>query len=283
MKLTNKHNLPIPLYNAVKNDGYHSIGDFSATTLLKSPRQVWLARRHYDELEEDCSDRIWALFGQSIHAILERGEDANSLVEEQMVVDIEGVKVAGSCDLFDGETVTDYKTTSVWSVIYGSSMEAWEQQLNIYAHLYRKHGFNPRAVQIVAILRDWSKSKAKFDLNYPQSNVVCISLPLWTEEKQLEFIESRVNALLVTANLTDKELPLCTKAERWQDEDKYAVMQKGKKRALKLHTDLNDAENHAAQVGGYVESRIAEPRKCADYCSCNMYCDWYNRFLEGKK
>ena len=75
MKITNRMNLPQPLVSAIERDPYVRVGDVSVTSLAKSPRQFWLERRHAEEIEEDASDRIWALLGSIGHKILERAGD----------------------------------------------------------------------------------------------------------------------------------------------------------------------------------------------------------------
>ena len=72
MKLTNHFNLPDTFFQAVLNDKY-SRGDaqYSATDLIRPPRITILSRRYWDEIEEDVSERIWALLGKAVHAILE--------------------------------------------------------------------------------------------------------------------------------------------------------------------------------------------------------------------
>lgn len=79
-KLHNRAGLPESIARAVSNDGYDSGRPkdvdpsryFTTTTLVAPTRQVHLKRRHADEIEEDVSDRIWSLLGQSVHTILER-------------------------------------------------------------------------------------------------------------------------------------------------------------------------------------------------------------------
>jgi len=69
MIITNKHNLPEPLYRAIARDVQPREG-FSITDLIQPPRMTQLSRRHWDEIEEDASDRIWLVLGSSVHYIL---------------------------------------------------------------------------------------------------------------------------------------------------------------------------------------------------------------------
>lgn len=73
MKLTNKHNLPKAFYRAVKNDTYSKgDADYSSTGLLTPPQQAALRKLHSEDVVEDVSDRVWAIMGTSVHAILEQ-------------------------------------------------------------------------------------------------------------------------------------------------------------------------------------------------------------------
>jgi len=64
MKLTNKFNLPDPIVNAVQNQGYTpGSSDITVTQLIQPPLIRQLNKKHWDDIEEDASDRVWALFG----------------------------------------------------------------------------------------------------------------------------------------------------------------------------------------------------------------------------
>lgn len=72
MKITNKYNLPEPIYKACQMDTHRTHGDISVTTLIDAPQIRYLKRKHNDVLEQDVSEMLWALQGTAMHAILER-------------------------------------------------------------------------------------------------------------------------------------------------------------------------------------------------------------------
>jgi hypothetical protein len=77
MKITNNHHLPEPLYQAiVAQSQAHSAGEaeISCTQLIDSPLIRWLWRTYEDEIEEDATDRLWALYGSIAHKLLEAYE-----------------------------------------------------------------------------------------------------------------------------------------------------------------------------------------------------------------
>ena len=63
---------------------------------------------------------------------------------------------------------------------------------------------------------------------------------------------------------------------RWATDDKYAVMKNGRKSALRVFDNREDAEVYLREKGGdYIQDRPAESRKCMDYCSCCEYCNFW--------
>lgn len=79
MKITNRLGLPQALVDAIKNDDYDKgDADISVTQLLDPPRKVALVEAHAADLEEDASDRLYALFGKIGHGILEQANGGST-------------------------------------------------------------------------------------------------------------------------------------------------------------------------------------------------------------
>ena len=158
MKITNSLGLPEAIVKAVENDPY-SKGDaeFSVTELLSPPRQRALRIAHKEELTEDVKDRLWALYGQIAHLILERA-NMNDLAEKRLFGEIEGVRVSGQFDTLcieDG-TLSDYKFTTVWGFKASTKPKVeWIAQLNMQLELLRQNGLEAKSLRIVGLLRDW--------------------------------------------------------------------------------------------------------------------------------
>jgi hypothetical protein len=273
MKLTNKRNLPDAFFQAVKNDGYsRGDADLSVTQAIDSPQVVELTRQNWDKLEEDVEDRVWSLFGQVTHGILERA-NVHAVAERRLTIEIEGWKVSGGMDLYDIDgTLTDYKTTSAWSLIF-DGVEKWEKQLNCYAVLLRRHGHKVEKLQVVAMLRDWQRSRAQDDPTYPQSMVVNVDIPLWAPEIAEKYLRERV-ILHKQARLTGQWSP-CTAKERWERGEKWAVKKIGGKVAVR--GGLFDSEAEAKAFVGfdknlYVEHRPGVPGRCLNYCAVKSFC-----------
>lgn len=273
--LTNRMKLPRSIVAAVTNDPYtKGNSNISVTALIQPPYQRKL--RESVEVVEDVSDRIWSLLGQSVHNVLERAypEGAtDAVVEERLFSEVNGWIVSGQMDVLENNVLNDFKVTSVWSA---KGKKEWEQQLNLLAALcareYDKTGdakYIVHSAQIIAIYRDWVQSKAKFDNgDYPDSQVGVIPIKLWSRDEQEAYLLERVKAHQAA------EPEPCTDEDRWKTEDVYALMKEGRKSAVKLFDNVDDAENamSAAGKGHSVVLRPGEYRRCAQYCNVSHEC-----------
>jgi hypothetical protein len=275
--LTNKKGLPETFVTALDRD-YHKSADYSASQLLKPARMVHLENRHSSEIVEDVTDKIWALFGSAVHGVLQNGETDNQLVEQYMKSEIDGVTLSGMADLYEDGIIYDYKVTSVWSYIYmEDKLQEWESQLNTYAYLFSKYGFELKGLKIVMILRDWQASKAKFDSNYPDCQVQIVPVNLWPAKKTLQHLKDRIKVYEDTKLLQDNELPECSFKERWGKPPKFAVMKNGRKSAVKVSDSKTAALSLIEAKGNdhYLEIRTGEQWKRCEYCRVSAFCNQY--------
>lgn len=283
MKITNRSNLPKPLYDMAVRDYKYIPKRYSVTSLLKPVRQILLTRRHDTEIEQDCSEMIWMLFGQAVHKCLEEAGDSEELYkEEKLTVNLQnGYTVSGILDLYDINEgiVTDYKTASVWKVMF-RDYDEWRKQGLMYAWQLRKNGLPCNKAVFYAILKDWSKAEMKRKHDYPKNPVVRIEFDI--NEESLDKIDNYINlkmeAIIENENCPDSELPLCSEADRWNTGTKFAVMKKGRKTALRVLDSHEAALEWRENNGGdYIEERKGEDKKCMDYCSCCQFCDYWQK------
>jgi hypothetical protein len=273
MKYTNKHNLPECFVNALKSDNYdYKLDAISVTTLIDSPYIARLKKEHYDDVEEDVIDNTWKLIGSSIHELLEKSKSNTDIIEHRMEKKIDGTKVRGKFDLYEGKTriLYDYKITSVWSVIYKSRLDDWIKQLNCYAYLFDRE---IRQLKIITILRDWTKSK-KNDNNYPRNQISVINLNLWDRKTQENYIKKR----LYLHNNNNGNV--CSPEERWQKPTTYAVKLPRKKNALRVLKNEEEAKEYIKNnkiEKGYIEIREGQDVRCQNYCSYNLWCEYYKK------
>lgn len=285
MQITNNHNLPESFVNFARNDKYSKgKSDISVTTLIDSPRVRLLREANSAELTSDASDMIWPLFGTAVHHILESSKnDEGVTLEERLYADVNGWVLSGAVDhqKTDGKTIsiTDYKVTSVWSVIYGKI--EWEQQLNCYAFLAQKNkGMKVKSLQICAILRDWNRREAERKEEYPKAPVVLIDIPIWPDTKRIEYIKERI-AMHQDAQVgydLSGDFPLCSDEERWKRGEAWAVKKKGLKRAMRVFDNEEDAEKFMTgqTVPVELEHRAGELVRCnGDYCGVANFCSQF--------
>lgn len=283
MMITNQNDLPAPLVSALSFDDYDK-GDANISTsgTIQPVRIRQLEIRHADEITEDASERLWLMLGSIGHKIIERADTTNHLSEERIYAKVAGWTVSGKADLLGPDMILDdFKFTSVWAI--KELKPEWEQQLNVYAWLYRKNGFEVKQARIIAVLRDWSKLRAKREPEYPQTGVVIREVPLWTPVVQEDFVTNRVIQHRVAEGSREDQLPLCTEKERWHKPDTWAVKKKGNKRAVRVFNDQGEAASFASCSGKpdlWVEHRPGVDVRCVSYCRVAQFCS-HGRALAG--
>lgn len=271
MKITNKYNLPEAVYNACARPHPKKEGRLSATDLISGPLVRELTIKHWDDLAEDASDRLWAMMGQVGHGILENNAPANSFSETKWETHYGRWVIVGVTDIYDRGDISDYKFTSVYSFLYGVKPE-WIKQLNVYAWQWRQEGLPVTGLSVMVLLRDWQTSKARNEQGYPPIPFQVVELPLWTSEEQEAYIESRVT-------LFDEPAKCCTDEERWKKADVYAVKKKGNKTARggKLCTSQTEADGFISsnpEQKWEIEFRQGGYRKCEGYCLVSKFCPY---------
>jgi hypothetical protein len=284
MNITNNHNLPQSFVNFARNDKYSKgQSDISVTTLIDSPRVRLLREAKSSEMTSDAADMIWPLFGTAVHHILESAsEDEGVILEERLYATVNDWILSGAVDHQKIENnsinITDYKVTSVWSVIHGKI--EWEQQLNCYAFLSQKNkGMKVKSLQICAILRDWNRREAERRDEYPQAPVILVDIPLWPDTKRIEYIKERVEMhqdAQINFDLAQM-FPPCSDEERWKRGEAWAVKKKGNKRAQRVFDNeasagefMKDKENLE------IEHREGEYVRCkGDYCGVANFCSQF--------
>jgi hypothetical protein len=181
MKITNKLNLPAGLVKAVSTERHNADKCISATTLLQGVKQIILTDRHWDDLEDDVSDRVWAIWGTAVHSLLEQ-EGEHDFTEQQMSYPVGDITVTGRIDNYDMQNgiICDYKTASIWKVKAGD-FDDWYKQGMIYAWLLAKNGFSVKKCRFITMLKDHRKTEASRNYQYPKN-------PVYVYEFDITFI-----------------------------------------------------------------------------------------------
>lgn len=287
MPITNALGLPKPFVDAVSRDYKPKPNRYSVTRVLGGTCEAVLQKRHADEADGDVADMVWAIFGSAVHKILEESEESDSQLKENWLsVQVDGYELSGIFDLYDDETktVTDYKTCSVWKIKFGD-YEDWRRQTLLYCWMLRQNGFDARRGEIVALIKDHSKRDARFKASegYPPHPV---HVERWEfSDADFEWAERHVrdwfDEVRMQEELEDGYLSPCSEEQRWHKPDKWAVMKKGRKTAIRVYSTKQDAHQRAAgenrEAKGepyYVEFRRGEDTKCEGYCDVAKWCPY---------
>ena len=275
---TNKNSYPEWLCNMLQYNPYTTgpkKSDISVTQLIDSPQILALRKEHRDKISEDVSDRVWAVWGSAVHSVCELANLSNSktLVEKRFHHTYSDRVISGQVDIYDLEDsgIYDIKTVSAYALMHGVK-PVWEQQLNVLANLMSESGWSVKRLFIVAFAKDWSQKSASNSDNYPQHPLTIIPIELWGKQAQQDYIEQRLQR-----HFWDDKI--CNKEEKWQSEDKTAVMKKGKVRAVKLFDTKDDANDFIImqkdQEKLFLEDRPGYSMRCKMYCNVKQFCPQY--------
>lgn len=294
MILTNKHGLPDQLVKVVEATLYepHPLGEnrFSVTELIGPPLIRTLKAKYWSEITQDVSDFLWMLLGTAVDNILsgfDEGVVAQHKIELAVPINGKNVTVVGKPDVIRGDTIEDWKTTSVYSFMNNQVKPEWEAQLNTYSYLRdSENGFdNQKLIKhltINAILRDFVGYKA-IEKDYPDVAFKCMPVRLWSITERERYIKER---LLDHINNPLRE---CTPEEKWQRETVYVLRKNGVKKAalasypgsggkqkFTSESDLLTIANGKGLTGGkyYIEKRLGECTRCKNYCAVKEMCKY---------
>ena len=274
MEITNKNNLPEVFKKFSELNAHSSEGaDITVTSLIDSPQIFRLRKQHDEEMTEDVSDRVYSILGTAVHKILEVGSDDGCIVEERLHAEFDGMTVSGAIDLQtpagSSYLLSDYKTCTAYTLIYNvEGKPEWERQLNVYDALCRHNGKNIIGLEVIAIVRDWSKASVG-RRHYPNNPVVRVPITRWDPETQDEYIADRVKA-------HKNVLMGCSSAERWGKPEQFAVHNDKTKsdRASKLCGTHQEATDWIGKRSGFrIEVRPPSYTRCDNnYCNVSEFC-----------
>jgi len=282
MTITNNHNLPQPIINALEMVRYKGVSDrfASVTELLNPPWLQALKEKHNDEITEDASESIYQLFGTAFHAIMEKSNPSAG-TEKTLVAEINGRKITGTADLYLDRVVYDWKVTSAYTVMHESRIKEWTTQLNIYAWLFEKSGYEVRDLWIIAFIRDWRRSEQLRNGGQYPAKCQPISINKIPSNVVERYINHRMDLLEDARN---GRADPCKPSDHWARGETWAVHKDGRKSALRLLPTHSEAEsfidNHTDKSKLRIEHRPAYRVRCEEYCSVSQFC---TDFQESKR
>lgn len=255
------------------------------TQLLQPAPQLAMTDHYWKELTQSLDDLLPAMLGVAWHKYLE-GSMGYGAHEQRIEVPYNDWFLVGTPDWYNADRIIDFKTTRVWSAVFGDGgvKREWEEQLNVYRFLlYHAGHFDIQRLEVHAVYTDWSRNGAMRQEKHPRKRWEVLEVPVWHYDDTRNFIDARLKAI-EEAKLTD----VCTKEERWERDEKFAVMKKGRKSALKLFDIEADANTFALEndpsgkgINVYVEHRPGTPIRCLDWCPVREFCQFGSKLDEG--
>jgi len=326
VKFTNKFNIPQEFVDAIILDNHVVNGDISVTTLIDAPQvrmlrkttdyeidvtdqmAMFIGTAIHERLETAHQATYDARTLWKASSVLSRiGEEKGSkrlndivdeklkekmnddvLTEQTLTIESNGWTVSGTVDRYikSEKKLRDYKTITASALAFPEQKTSWKLQQNIYAAMLRSIGYEVESIEIVAIVKDWSKMKLMTSKDYPKSPIVIIPLEVGDNDKVIDYIGKRV---LIHQRAEQGEKIPCTKTDRWAKEDTFAVKKIGGKKALRNFPSKKMAESFINEnnfkypegQGLFIEFRPAESFRCKNYCSMSSVCPQYKAELEA--
>lgn len=316
MIIANNKNIPFVLQVWLAADNYdYQVGDkyLSATTLLRSPRQIILERRvDTSGLTTDIEDSIARTMGNAIHEGIESAwmhnlpqslkvlgqesikdmftinpkpeEDLTNkipvYIEQRTSKEIDGFTIGGKFDFVADGVLHDFKTTSVYSYIHGDRVKEYKLQGSIYRWLNQdkiKNDF----IRICYIFTDWSKAEASRNPEYPQCRCLAKEYELLSVADTEQWIKNKLAVLSKYWDAPDSEIPECTDEELWLTPTQYKYYTNpDNTRATKNFDVYGDAIAFQRSKGkGVVITVPGAPQHC-NYCSAAPICQQRKRICK---
>lgn len=279
---------------------YTSMGsDYSVTSLIRSPRQVHLQKRHAKFFDgqpitsEEIESKLQSFMGEGLHRQFEfflrlfinRNQGSGYTLESRIWDRICDRKISGKFDCLLNGALYDFKSTSVWKHIMGDHTE-WEQQLNLYNYLLHTCKQEVKIMFIIAWFTDYDKKKI-WDEGYPDCRVQQYHIDkIWPRSQQEEYLHHRIELMKANEDRPDDELDPCTPEEMWEKPTVYAVLRPGAARAVRAKgMDTEEiAKNYIANSKAKdkdtftIECRPGDRTKCANWCKYNRFCNQYQEY-----
>ena len=317
MIIANNKNIPFVLQVWLAADNYdYQVGDkyLSATTLLKSPRQIILERRlDTSNLTCDIEDSVARTLGNAIHEGIESawlnnlpqalkvlGQDSTKemwtvnpkededltgkipvYIEQRTCKELDGFTIGGKFDFVANGVLHDFKTTSVYTYLYGDRIEEYMKQGSIYRWL-NQDKITSDFIRICYIFTDWSKGEAVRNPEYPQCRCIAKEYELLPVDETEKMIKDKLAVLAKYWDKPDSEIPECTNEELWLTKTQYKYYSNpSNTRATKNFEIYGDAIAYQRSKGGkgVVITVPGAPQHCA-YCNAAPICEQRQRICK---
>lgn len=292
------------MVKALKHNDYSAgDSDYTPSSMSRPAYMTKLLFENNDKLVSDVADKFFALEGHVVHSIIDKFADNNNLTEKRLYAQVGKWKIGAQFDnmVLDEGILQDYKNTTIYKFkkdYKGNWPDApdWDAQLNINAYLARKNGYDIKQIEIIGLLKDFSKSQAKYNKEYPNAPIVKRPFKLWSDAE----VESHIiNKCTLQENPNP---PPCSKEDTWATDDVYKLMKKGRKTSVRNMEDKFQllmyafSKKYAVQDGVDIDNEPViklnpgfsivkvkgERKRCQDYCTVGM-CNLCPDFEKFKK
>lgn len=311
--------LPLAVWLATDNyDGKPGTNSYSisATSLLKSIKQIVLGLRAAGDDVIDVNGLVQSRIGNAIHDAIERAwTDPQRLIKtivslgyteelaKRVVVNPVGPVTEGSIPVymeqrgykklgrwtitgkfgfvFDG-ALTDFKSTGVFTYVNKTKDKDYILQGSIYRWLH-PNIITKDQMSIDFIFTDWKKMGLN-NPNYPASRLLNERLPLKPIEETEQWLAQRLT-LVDTLELTpEPDLPHCNDEELWRSESVFKYYKSGVvgPRSTKNFDNAADAYTLQRNDGGkgLVLEIKGSPTACL-YCNVSSLCTQKNAYIHS--
>lgn len=304
MPYTNNRDLPLSVAVWLARELYDKDPTYiSGSELQLSNRQIVLGRKV--NVDEDLGNLVAARLGNAINDAIDaawkspylmnyvRLAGFNPLFEYEVNPDVPtegkiavyiqkrydepfmGRVLSGAPDMIMNRRLFDYKSTSVF--LYQKKTPAdYLWQLTTYRYLAR-HLIDDDTATIQFILKDWSRTRAAKDPEYPQTPCPTMLVRVGSAEECKARLAARISDLDSLMDVEQDEIPLCTDAELWLDPPKFAYYSNPNPAPNARATRVFDTHGEAlAMLGskngvGTIVTRKGEPKAC-EYCKASTIC-----------
>lgn len=314
MKLSNTFDIPLPLAVWLASDSYDYINDekyISATQLLKPAKQICLGKQASQiDVVTDISEWIPAQMGTSLHDGIESAwlhrEPKKALVslgisesvvdkikvnpekvsegdipvyiEQRAVRDLKGYKVGGKFDFVLDGKLHDFKSTSVYTWIFGSKDEDYKLQGSIYKWL-NPDKITEDSIRICFIFTDWNATEAKIKDDYPKSRIMYKDIPLMSNVETEKWISDKLDQITTYMGKSEKDMPQCTDEELWRKPGVWKYYSKPDAvRATKNFDSEKEARDFSTGKPGIIKFVPGEVRRC-QYCAAAPICEQRKQYF----
>ena len=281
MKWTNKYNLPDRVIRVLKGkykERRPELNRLSITDLIDDPLPRILFINHWDEIIRDYSDLITMVQGIALHSRYEMCATDDEDTEHKYEDVIDGIIVVGKADMLWAQVVLEVKQTGVYGPKY--RIPKWTKQMNCYAWQRRTRGIAVDELLVDIWYRDWKQGNTHWR-DYPSIPYECISLDLWSFEKQEDYIHSQVQKHLAHPVFDKPEMyeRPCSDEQRGLRWEAYKGKNKTPTKVGATYAEVNTyCDKVCREQRVSFDIRKSEPVFCNRYCKSRSVC----KFAKGK-